>query len=122
MGCPAFPSGPHAALVGYTRRPKRFYERTMSVVRIDWTKERRKRFVAVLVLLTGLATAACMVEPAPGPLDRLHPCKTDEGPTDAYCGTLSVFENRDTKRGRQIALFITVLPAIRPQSPDPLFF
>jgi len=70
------------------------------------------------------ATSACAVEPAIGPLDRLHLCKTDEGPTDAYCGTLSVFENRDTKRGREIALFITVLPAIRPrpQSADPLFF
>jgi len=67
-------------------------------------------------------TAACVVAPAPGPLDRLHPCTTAEGPTDAYCGTLSVFENRDTKRGRQIALWITLLPAIRPDSPDPLIF
>lgn len=54
--------------------------------------------------------------------DRLHPCTAQEGPTDAYCGTLSVFENRDIKRGRQIALFITVLPATRPDTPDPLVF
>jgi len=75
-----------------------------------------------LTLLALAATTACAIEPGAGVREHLHPCTTDEGPSDAYCGTLSVFENRDTKRGREIALFITVLPAIRPESPDPLVF
>lgn len=57
-----------------------------------------------------------------GALDRLRPCKIDEGPTEAFCGTYSVLEDRSTKTGRQIALKIVVAPALRrdPQ-PDPLF-
>ncbi len=59
----------------------------------------------------------------PGALDRLHPCASEEGPVDAYCGTLSVFENRAARAGRRIALNIVVLPAIsNEQKPDPLFF
>ncbi len=56
-------------------------------------------------------------------LDRLKPCATADGPVDAYCGTLTVFENRDTREGRTIDLKIIVLPALvtTPQ-PDPLFF
>lgn len=54
-------------------------------------------------------------------LDRLHPCKIDEGPTEAFCGTYNVFENRSTKAGRQIALKIVVAPALkRDPQPDPL--
>jgi hypothetical protein len=30
--------------------------------------------------------------------DRLKPCVGEEGPSDAYCGTYTVFENRDTKQ------------------------
>ena len=53
----------------------------------------------------------------------MHPCTTDEGPTDAYCGTLDVFENRETRQGRTIALKIVVLPGLGSDgSPDPLFF
>jgi pimeloyl-ACP methyl ester carboxylesterase len=78
--------------------------------------------VLLFVLLLIAVTAGCASAPAPGPLDRLHPCSSSEGPIDAYCGTLSVFENRDTKQGRQIALWITVLPAVRPDSADPLVF
>jgi hypothetical protein len=55
-------------------------------------------------------------------LDRLHPCKIDEGPTEAFCGTYNVFENRSTNTGRQIALKIVVAPALkRDPRPDPLF-
>jgi pimeloyl-ACP methyl ester carboxylesterase len=67
-------------------------------------------------------SVACVSAPAAGPFDRLHPCSSTEGPIDAYCGTLSVFENRDTKQGRQLPLWITVLPAVRHDSPDPLVF
>jgi pimeloyl-ACP methyl ester carboxylesterase len=56
-------------------------------------------------------------------IDRLQPCKIDEGPTDAYCGKLSVFENRKTKQGRKIDLKMVVMPALRRDpKPDPIFF
>ena len=54
--------------------------------------------------------------------DKLHPCKIDEGPTEAFCGQYQVFENRETKTGRQINLKIVVGPALkRDAKPDPLF-
>jgi len=56
-------------------------------------------------------------------IDRLKPCASSEGPSDAYCGTLSVWENRQTKTGRRIALKIVVLPALKQNyAPDPVFF
>ncbi len=42
---------------------------------------------------------------------------------EVRCGSYNVFENRQTKTGRQIPLFIAVLPALEtPAEPDPLFF
>jgi len=58
----------------------------------------------------------------PSALDRLHPCKIEEGPTEAFCGSYSVFEDRSGKTGRQIGLKIVVAPALkREPQPDPLF-
>ena len=75
---------------------------------------------AALVLL-GLA--ACTGTSEQTAIDRLHLCKGEEGPTDAYCGTVAVYENRETKQGRQINLRIVVLPALsREMKPDPVFF
>lgn len=69
------------------------------------------------------ATLACGRADTPTALDRLHPCATDEGPTDAYCGSYQVFENRETRQGRTIDLSIVVLPALGNEPhPDPLFF
>ncbi|HEY7188593.1 MAG TPA: alpha/beta fold hydrolase [Vicinamibacterales bacterium] len=82
----------------------------------------QRHLVLVALLVSIAVTAACASAPAAGPLERLHPCSSTEGPIDAYCGTLSVFENRDTNQGRKIDLWITVLPAVRPDSPDPLVF
>jgi pimeloyl-ACP methyl ester carboxylesterase len=45
------------------------------------------------------------------------------GPTDALCGRFEVFENRQSRTGRRIALKIVVWPALSNQAkPDPLFF
>ncbi len=80
----------------------------------------RRAFVAVLatLVLTG-----CNQASATQAIDRLAPCSGDDEPVDAYCGTLKVYENRDTKQGRQIDLNIVVLPALRADAqPDPLFF
>jgi len=66
--------------------------------------------------------AGCSPSRHPTVSDRLHPCVTDEGPNDALCGTLTVYENRDTRSGRQISLNIVVLPAVGTALADPLFF
>ena len=75
----------------------------------------------VLMLMLGGVTA-CGGGSGTGALERLHPCSSADGPTDAYCGTLTVFEDRAAKTGRQISLWIVVLPAVRPVARDPLVF
>jgi pimeloyl-ACP methyl ester carboxylesterase len=75
----------------------------------------------VLILMIG-AAAACGGGSGTRALDRLHPCSSADGPTDAYCGTLTVFEDRTANSGRQISLWIVVLPAVRPVADDPLVF
>lgn len=75
----------------------------------------------VWVVLAALLAASC-AQPETSALDRLHECRLEEGPAGAYCGTLSVFENRQSKQGRQIPLKIVVAPALRRDAaPDPLF-
>ncbi len=72
--------------------------------------------------LLALAAASCAPQPATSAIDRLHECAIEEGPTGAYCGTLTVPENRATGQGRTIALKIVVAPALRRDAaPDPLF-
>jgi pimeloyl-ACP methyl ester carboxylesterase len=71
----------------------------------------------------GLAAAGCGPARTASPLDPLHPCTSEEGPTDAFCGTLPVFENRAAGSGRRLNLNIVVLPALSANGPaDPLFF
>jgi pimeloyl-ACP methyl ester carboxylesterase len=76
----------------------------------------------LLTLLTLASAAACAGGPGTRALDRLHLCTSAEGPTEAYCGTLRVFEDRARKAGRTIDLWIVVLPAMRPTKADPLVF
>lgn len=81
--------------------------------------------IALRVCLAGAALLLCacsgLVKDAA--IDRLKPCKPGDGPSDAYCGTLDVWEDRQAKAGRKIALKIVVLPALKQKSsPDPLFF
>ncbi len=77
--------------------------------------------VRAALLIFAFALASCQ-HTQPSALDRLHPCTIDEGPTEAFCGTYSVFEDRAAKTGRQIALKIVVAPAMkRVPKADPLF-
>jgi len=80
------------------------------------------RLLPALLLLTVAAAPACGSGAGTRALDRLRPCSSADGPTDAYCGTLTVFENRTARTGRQIRLWIVVLPAVRPVARDPLVF
>jgi pimeloyl-ACP methyl ester carboxylesterase len=77
--------------------------------------------VASLVFLV-LGVAACTPPKGSMPLDRLTRCAAAEGPTDALCGHLAVYENRASRTGRQIDLNIVVIPAVGYGRPDPLFF
>jgi pimeloyl-ACP methyl ester carboxylesterase len=75
------------------------------------------------LVLACLVLTACAERTEQSALDRLRPCTVDEGPTDAYCGTYAVYENRETNQGRKIELRIVLLPALsRDAKPDPVFF
>ena len=76
----------------------------------------------VVGLLLGLFTACSLSSHPVTAFDRLHSCTTAEGPVDALCGKLEVFEDRQAQAGRKIALNIVVLPAVsNDPRPDPLF-
>lgn len=80
----------------------------------------RRLLVAVFATF---ALAGCNQAQSTTAIDRLKPCTGYDTPVDAYCGSLTVFENRATKQGRQINLNIVVLPALRSDAKaDPLFF
>jgi pimeloyl-ACP methyl ester carboxylesterase len=52
----------------------------------------------------------------------LEPCRTSDGNTEGLCGKYEVFENRQSRIGRKIALNIMVLPALSDKpAPDPWF-
>ena len=77
--------------------------------------------LALVVLLAALASCVSLKEDTA--IDRLQPCKHSEGSTEGYCGTFDVWEDRDAKAGRKIALKIIVFPALkRKAAKDPLFF
>ncbi len=79
------------------------------------------RSLGLFLALLGLLS--CAAQQRTAALDRLRPCTNEEGPTDAYCGTLKVFENRETRQGRTIDLKIVLLPALSNEAKsDPLFF
>jgi pimeloyl-ACP methyl ester carboxylesterase len=82
-----------------------------------------KRKATVVAVLATLVASGCNQAQSTTAIDHLKPCTGYDTPVDAYCGTLKVFENRETKQGRQIDLNIVVLPALRSDAaPDPVFF
>jgi pimeloyl-ACP methyl ester carboxylesterase len=75
------------------------------------------------IICCAFGATACQNNARSAPIDHLHPCATDEGPGDAYCGNFRVFEDRQSRTGRQISLKIVILPAVaNDPKPDPLFF
>ena len=51
----------------------------------------------------------------------LEPCRTPDGNVEGLCGTVSVWENRESKHGRRLALKVMVLPALQAGAPDAFF-
>ena len=77
----------------------------------------------LLPLIGLLLAAACSTPKTSSIRDLLETCKSADGPVDALCGTLDVYEDREAAAGRKIPLKIVVLPALGNEpKPDPLFF
>ena len=51
----------------------------------------------------------------------LEPCRTPDGNIEGLCGTFSVWENRELKQGRRLALKVMVLPALQRGASDAFF-
>lgn len=76
-----------------------------------------KKMLTLAVLLL-----SCTARREPSAIERLRSCTAAAGPSDAACGTVTVWEDRDARKGRQIALNVMLLPALKAKSaPDPLF-
>lgn len=74
-------------------------------------------YLAILIFSLSIESRA----QAPRPV--LSPCRLQYISEEARCGTYEVFEDREAKRGRKIALKIAVLPALGPNpAPDPIFY
>jgi pimeloyl-ACP methyl ester carboxylesterase len=59
----------------------------------------------------------------PGPSARLAPCRVPGIDEELRCGTYEVWEDRQARRGRRIALNVLVLPALSPHpAPDAIVF
>jgi pimeloyl-ACP methyl ester carboxylesterase len=85
------------------------------------TKTYRCTGLLVLVLAS-IQVGAGWVD-TPKPSLELKPCQPQGIKGDAKCGTLEVFENRATRKGRKISINVLVLPATGPQrEPDALFY
>lgn len=81
------------------------------------------RALAIALIGTALLTGCGTLKTQTDALDVLKRCTSKEGPLDAYCGTVEVWENREAQTGRRISLKVVVLPgARRSANPDPLFF
>lgn len=69
-------------------------------------------------------TAGCTNDPAtfaPSGM-QLKPCRVSGVESEVKCGTLEVFENRETQKGRKIPLNVVVIPAVsRNKEPDAIF-
>jgi pimeloyl-ACP methyl ester carboxylesterase len=77
----------------------------------------------VVALFATLQTASSTPRAATRATVELKPCTPEGIKGDAKCGTLEVFENRATQKGRKIKLNILVLPATgQPREPDALFY
>ncbi len=77
-----------------------------------------------MVLLAGLvlAVAACNRPPTPGERLGLAPCRLPGLGVPAECGTYTVYEDREARRGRTIDLYLARVPALASTpAPDPLF-
>lgn len=80
------------------------------------------RFLFPIVLGLSATLQTSSAAPQNGPALGLQPCEI-RGISGAKCGTLKVYENRATRKGRKIDIYVLVLPATgEKREPDPLFY
>ena len=70
----------------------------------------------------GTATAAFTLKPRTIGSVAFQPCRSADGNTEGLCGKYEVYENRQSKTGRKIALNIMVLPAVTEKPLADAFF
>lgn len=81
------------------------------------------RCTSLCVLVFAVIQVGAGRAQTPKPSLELKPCQVQGIKGDAKCGTLEVFENRATRKGRTIKLNVLVLPATGPnREPDALFY
>jgi len=79
--------------------------------------------VAVVALAAAVTLTASQAVPAQAPATLvLSPCDISGLPRKARCGTYEVWENREAKAGRRIALKVVVVPATGARQPDALTY
>jgi pimeloyl-ACP methyl ester carboxylesterase len=90
-------------------------------------------FLSLLLLNLGIIIASCVTTigqtpnkpsawAANSPRLPLKPCDSPAYGSDTLCGKYEVYENRNSRTGRKIALNVVVLPALSANpAPDPLF-
>src|SRR5688572_3960416 len=81
------------------------------------------RFVGLVTLLFATIQVGARRADTPKPSLELKTCQVRGIKGDAKCGTLEVFENRATRKGRKIPINVVVLPATgAKREPDALFY
>src|SRR5262245_11706586 len=96
-------------------------ECSSAILGLPCMRVRPKNALLLVLMLPPLSCSR--LRPASSALDRLKPCANADGPTDAYCGKMEVWEDRSARAGRKLALKIVVLPGLRREpAPDPIFF
>jgi hypothetical protein len=100
------------------------YEGTLSAdgTEIGGTWHQGGASVPLVLRRPGASAATFTVVPRTVGRVPLQPCRTADGNIEGLCGQYEVFENRQSKQGRKIALNIMLLPstAAKPE-PDPFF-
>ncbi|HYX52684.1 MAG TPA: alpha/beta hydrolase [Candidatus Limnocylindrales bacterium] len=87
---------------------------------IEGTWQQGGRSIPLVLRRPGAGAAAFTLKSTTMGRVALTPCRTPDGNTEGLCGKYEVFENREAKSGRKIALNIMVLPANAPKAePDP---
>ena len=87
-----------------------------------WLPRRFRRSTAVVLFFTFVLLGCGAPPTLSEALADLEECAPNEGPMDALCTTVEVFENREASAGRTIDLKVVVFPAFnRNPEPDPLF-
>src|SRR5215471_19191851 len=70
----------------------------------------------------GTAAAAFTLKPRTIGSVAFQPCRTPDSNTEGLCGKYEVYENRQSREGRKIALNIMVLPALAAKAASDPFF